>query len=94
MKVFYPTTPELHTGAAVVVAPGGGYSVLPSHEGEAIAEWLADHGVRSLCPSVSVSCRCCWSRRLCSPRCPSDTDGQHAAAAAAPTAAADASGGR
>jgi acetyl esterase/lipase len=34
------------TGAAVVVAPGGGHSELwMDHEGYAVAEWLSDHGV-------------------------------------------------
>jgi acetyl esterase/lipase len=34
------------TGAAVIVAPGGGHSELwMDHEGYAVAEWLSDHGV-------------------------------------------------
>lgn len=33
-------------GAAVIVAPGGGHSILcVTHEGSNVAEWLADHGV-------------------------------------------------
>lgn len=32
-------------GAAVIVAPGGGFRMLAiRHEGEAVARWLADHG--------------------------------------------------
>jgi endo-1,4-beta-xylanase len=32
-------------GAAVIVAPGGGHSILcVTHEGSNVAEWLADHG--------------------------------------------------
>ena len=34
------------TGAAVIVAPGGGHSELwMDHEGYAVAEWLSGHGV-------------------------------------------------
>jgi endo-1,4-beta-xylanase len=34
------------TGAAVIVAPGGGHRELwMDHEGYAVAEWLSDHGV-------------------------------------------------
>jgi acetyl esterase/lipase len=34
------------TGAAIIVAPGGGHSELwMDHEGYAVAEWLSDHGV-------------------------------------------------
>jgi acetyl esterase/lipase len=34
------------TGAAVIVAPGGGHSELwMDHEGYAVAEWLSNHGV-------------------------------------------------
>ena len=37
------------TGAAVIVAPGGGHSELwMDHEGYAVAEWLSDHGVAAL----------------------------------------------
>ena len=44
IQVFEPPA-ELKTGAAMIIAPGGGYSILPPHEGDAVAEWLADHGV-------------------------------------------------
>jgi acetyl esterase/lipase len=44
IQVFEPPA-ELKTGAGVIIAPGGGYSILPPHEGDAVASWLADHGV-------------------------------------------------
>lgn len=44
LRVFRPRA-ELCTGASMVVAPGGGFVNLPPHEGDAVAEWLADHGV-------------------------------------------------
>lgn len=38
--------PELATGAALVVAPGGAYMLLSiDNEGYDVAHWLADHGV-------------------------------------------------
>jgi len=34
------------TGAAVIVAPGGGHRLLcTTHEGSNVAQWLADHGI-------------------------------------------------
>ena len=37
------------SGAAVVIAPGGGHSELwVDHEGYNVAEWLSDHGVAGL----------------------------------------------
>ena len=37
---------EAATGAAVVIAPGGGHSELwMDHEGYRVAKWLSDHGV-------------------------------------------------
>ncbi len=37
---------EKSTGAAVIVAPGGGHKLLcTTHEGSNVAEWLADHGI-------------------------------------------------
>ncbi|WP_367873427.1 alpha/beta hydrolase [Luteolibacter sp. Populi] len=34
------------TGVAVIVAPGGGHSILcVTHEGSNVAEWLAEHGI-------------------------------------------------
>lgn len=41
-----PWIPEQGNGAAVVVAPGGGYGGLANdHEGKQIAEWLNSHGI-------------------------------------------------
>lgn len=37
--------PEIATGAAMVICPGGGYGGLASHEGKDYALWLNDHGV-------------------------------------------------
>jgi acetyl esterase/lipase len=43
--LFLPSK-ETATGAAVVIAPGGGHSELwADHEGQNVAQWLADHGV-------------------------------------------------
>lgn len=37
---------EKATGAAVIVAPGGGHRILcVTHEGSNVAEWLAQHGI-------------------------------------------------
>lgn len=45
LTVYLPT-PDKATGCAVVVTPGGGHARLAiQHEGYAVAEWLADHGV-------------------------------------------------
>jgi acetyl esterase/lipase len=51
-NVTYPTItpvlpdPKTATGAAVVVAPGGGFMLLAmDEEGWPVARWLADHGV-------------------------------------------------
>jgi endo-1,4-beta-xylanase len=45
IAVFAPSK-ETATGAAVVIAPGGGHSELwADHEGLNVAQWLADHGV-------------------------------------------------
>lgn len=42
----YLPRPEIATGAAVVIAPGGGHRELwIDHEGYAEAEWLSNHGV-------------------------------------------------
>ncbi|QJE97813.1 alpha/beta hydrolase [Luteolibacter luteus] len=42
----YLPAKEKATGAAVIVAPGGGHSILcVTHEGSNVAEWLADHGI-------------------------------------------------
>ena len=45
LTVYLPA-PGKATGCAVVVAPGGGHARLAiQHEGYAVAQWLADHGV-------------------------------------------------
>ncbi len=45
LTVYLPA-PEAATGAAVVVCPGGGHRELwMDHEGYAVAEWLAAHGI-------------------------------------------------
>jgi acetyl esterase/lipase len=42
----YLPAKERATGAAVIVAPGGGHRMLcVTHEGSNVAEWLAQHGV-------------------------------------------------
>jgi acetyl esterase/lipase len=42
----YLPAADVATGAAVIVAPGGGHSELwMDHEGYAVAEWLSSHGV-------------------------------------------------
>jgi acetyl esterase/lipase len=43
---IYPPPKDKNTGAAVVVAPGGGYSILAiEHEGTRVCEWLNSIGV-------------------------------------------------
>ncbi|HEY5792332.1 MAG TPA: alpha/beta hydrolase [Chthoniobacterales bacterium] len=44
----YLPEPEIATGAAMVVFPGGGYGMLADHEGEGYAKWLARHGIAAL----------------------------------------------
>ena len=45
----YKPAKEKDTGAAVVVAPGGGYSILAiEHEGTKVAEWLNSLGVTAI----------------------------------------------
>lgn len=45
LTVWLPR-PELATGSAVVVCPGGGYAILAEdHEGKQVAEWLNSLGV-------------------------------------------------
>ena len=40
---------EKATGTAVLICPGGGYSVLAfDHEGHAIARWLNDNGIAGI----------------------------------------------
>ncbi len=43
---YYPAKKEKSNGAAVIVCPGGGYSVLAiGHEGSQIAQWLNSLGI-------------------------------------------------
>lgn len=42
----YLPTEENATGAAIIIAPGGGHRMLClGHEGPALAQWFADHGI-------------------------------------------------
>lgn len=46
---FYPAPAEKATGATVIVAPGGGYSILAySHEGTDVCQWLNNIGVSAV----------------------------------------------
>jgi acetyl esterase/lipase len=46
---LYPAPAAKRTGAAVLVCPGGGYSILASeHEGTAVCRWLNDIGVTAV----------------------------------------------
>ena len=41
----FPAKPELATGAALVICPGGGYGNLAGHEGADYARFFNDHGI-------------------------------------------------
>ncbi|MEO0415373.1 MAG: alpha/beta hydrolase [Verrucomicrobiota bacterium] len=46
---LYPAPKNSNTGAAVIVAPGGGYNILASkHEGSDVCEWLNGIGVNAI----------------------------------------------
>ena len=48
ITVYQPKA-DIHTGAAVIVAPGGGYTILAwEHEGTQVAEWLNSIGVTAI----------------------------------------------
>lgn len=47
LTAFLPA-PEIATGAAVVICPGGGYQFHAPHEGEGYAEWLAANGIAGI----------------------------------------------
>ena len=47
LTAFLPD-PAKASGAAFLVCPGGGYSMLADHEGTDYARWLADHGIAAL----------------------------------------------
>ncbi|MGF1634851.1 MAG: alpha/beta hydrolase [Phycisphaerae bacterium] len=42
-----PILPERASGSAFIICPGGGYQGLTRHEGEAVAFWLAQLGIRA-----------------------------------------------
>lgn len=45
VTVYLPAA-DVATGAAIVVAPGGGHRFLAiGHEGHAVGQWLAEHGI-------------------------------------------------
>lgn len=44
----YLPDPEIATGAAIVVFPGGGYGGLAGHEGDGYAKWLVEQGIAAL----------------------------------------------
>lgn len=46
LEAYLPSE-ETRSGAAMVVCPGGGYSVLADHEAEPVARWLAALGIAS-----------------------------------------------
>ncbi len=46
MLTSFPATAK-PTGATIIVFPGGGYAGLAPHEGEAYAQWLANHGIHA-----------------------------------------------
>ncbi len=54
-EVFLPN-PSKRTGAAVVILPGGGYTILAmSHEGVDYAKWLAERGIVAVLVKYRVS---------------------------------------
>jgi len=44
----YLPDPEIATGAAMVIFPGGAYQGLAIHEGDGYAEWLGEQGIAGL----------------------------------------------
>jgi len=53
---FYPADSEKRNGAAVVIFPGGGYSILAAgHEGHAYAKWLNERGIAAVLVKYRVS---------------------------------------
>lgn len=50
--------PEKANGTAVIVAPGGGYSILAyEHEGTQVCDWLTQHGVTAVLLKYRVPAR-------------------------------------
>jgi acetyl esterase/lipase len=53
---FYPADPAKRNGAAVVIFPGGGYSILAAkHEGHDYAKWLSERGIAAVLVKYRVS---------------------------------------
>lgn len=53
---YYPADPEKRNRAAVVIFPGGGYSILATgHEGHDYAEWLSERGIAAVLVKYRVS---------------------------------------
>jgi acetyl esterase/lipase len=53
---FYPADPAKRNGAAVVIFPGGGYSILAmNHEGHDYAKWLNERGIAAVLVKYRVS---------------------------------------
>src|SRR5262245_27404542 len=62
VTVFRPAK-DKDTGAAVLIAPGGGYNVLAwEHEGEDVATWLNSLGVTGVLLKYRVPRRPDWPR--------------------------------
>ncbi|HKK17833.1 MAG TPA: alpha/beta hydrolase, partial [Opitutales bacterium] len=55
---YYPADPAKRNGAAVVIFPGGGYSILAmNHEGHDYAQWLSERGIAAVLVKYRVSRR-------------------------------------
>lgn len=53
---YYPADPVKRNGAAVVIFPGGGYSILAmNHEGHDYAKWLNERGIAAVLVKYRVS---------------------------------------
>lgn len=53
---YYPADPDKRNGAAVVIFPGGGYSILAmNHEGHDYAKWLNQRGIAAVLVKYRVS---------------------------------------
>jgi len=53
---YYPADPAKANGAAVVIFPGGGYSILAmNHEGHDYAKWLNERGIAAVLVKYRVS---------------------------------------
>lgn len=46
LTAYFPAEGDMNTGKAVIICPGGGYSILAiGHEGHDVAKLLAEHGI-------------------------------------------------